>query len=591
MRGLPFSEKSTSPALLLVIVVSFFSRSGRADGDYQLRALTSCAEFVSNDELGEIFEAMEAAHPDIVEAFEIGDSVEGRPIHALRLSLNPEEEEEEPEARIIGAIHGNECMAAEVVLATVEWLVDDYLNDATFAGRLIDEAEITFVPLLNPDGYEAEFAKRKNANGVDLNRNLHFAWVGHGGFPFSQPETRALKQLSDANNFNIGISFHTIDKYVNGPWNYTPHHPPDDELIEVMGEAYAGDSDYEVVFGWDWYDIQGDVNDWSLGTRGTFDWTLELMSDTDAQWGINRAGIEGLLSFLFQGVDGLVTDSETGAPLFARIEVLPADVPVFTDAEVGDFHRVLLPGEYDLRVVAEGYAPKTISGVRVVSGEMTTVDVSLEKDDTRDRYAMAVVGMTMPSRVPREAYDAESYLNDTVVWSALGAPDGIPYSLCAHPLSAHVDDPSDPGSVVGSITLDMGEDTPLIDRDGDDLMVVSATSSDDRAAVLVATMERGPFVEVERGSGTMIIDLAPFDLASIRYIKVVDLNQGGFEAPMSGYDLDAVVNLTAPREAADGGDPMSDGGETDMTAVSGGCTCRAAGSGLSPLKSWLLIWL
>lgn len=586
IRGIP----TFLIALLLFATVCLSSKRGRTDGRYVLRALKSCAEFVSNDELGEIFETLEESYPEIAEALVIGNSVEGRPIHALRLSKDPTVEEAEPEARIVGAIHGDECMSAEVVLTAAQWLVDDYSNHAEFATRLIEGAEITLVPLLNPDGYEAETAKRKNANDVDLNRNLHFAWIGEGGMPFSEPETLALKQLSEMNNFNIGISFHTIDRYVNGPWNYTPHHPPDDELIQVMGEAYAGESEYEVVFGWDWYDIQGDVNDWSYGTKGTFDWTLELMSDTDSQWNINRTGIEGLLSFLFQGVDGVVTDAETNEPLLARVEVNPIGAPVFTDPGVGDFHRVLLPGEYDLRVVAEGYRPTTVTGVQVEADETTTVNVALEKDESLDRYALAVVGMTLPAPISLYDFDTETYLNDTMVWNALGAPDGIPYSLSAHPVLNRVDDASDPGLVVGSIVLDMGQDTPIIDRAGDDMMVVSATSSEDQAAVLVAEADTESFIEVARGQGTLIIDLASSGLDSVRYVKVVDLNHGGFEAAMSGYDLDAVVNLATPWDM-DGGDPGGDGGLDDFETHSGGCGCRIAGRGVSPLALWLLTWL
>ena len=576
--------------ILATSLLLFSATTARSKGD-SFRALQSCAEFISNDEIGTLFADMTDTYPEIARALVIGETVEGRPIHALRLSADPEVESVEPEARIIGGIHGNECMGAEVVLTTVTWLVDGYLEADPFAKRLIDGAEITFVPLLNPDGYMAKWATRANADGVDLNRNLHFAWVGSGAFPFSEPETQALKQLSDESAFNLGISYHTVSHYVNGPWNYTPHHPPDAALIQTMGEAYAADSDFDVVFGWDWYDIQGDVNDWSLGTKGTFDWTLELMSDTDEQWGINRAGLEGMLSFLFQGVAGVVTDDETGDPLFARIEVTPTGAPIFTDPDVGDFHRILLPGTYDIRAVSAGYRPQQIAGVVVEADQVTPVDFALERDNQRNRHAMSVAGMTLPGRISREVYSTISYLNDTMVWNALGPPDGVAYSLSANPSSTDVEDATDPGLVAGTITLDMGEDTPVVDREGDDLSVVSATMSDDEAVVLLAADDAGPFVEAARGAGTLSIDIGAVGLDTVRFVKVVDINRGPFDTIDSGYDLDAVVALRAPQVEPDAGVIEPDSGPSiEIEAIAGGCTCRTVASGVFPIRG-LLMWL
>jgi len=71
-----------------------------------------------------------------------------------------------------------------------------------------------------------------------------------------------------------------------------------------------------------------------------------------------------------------------GAPLAATIEVVGVDREedgsmARTDAEVGDFHRLLLPGLYDLRIEAEGYYSREIRGIAVTTGETTVVDVVL----------------------------------------------------------------------------------------------------------------------------------------------------------------------------------------------------------------------
>ncbi len=555
------------------------------------RSLASCADFPSVEEIGATFLEMESEHPDIAKRVVIGTSVEGRPLYGIRLSAEPEEETAEPEARIIGGMHGNECMGVQLCLLAAEWLVDGYGDDA-FTTRLIDNAETVIIPLMNPDGYSAEDASRYNANRVDLNRNLYFAWVGEGAGPFSEPETRALRDFSEDNAFTLGISYHTVSKYVNAPWNYSPHHPPDEALIESIGEAYAGDSAYDVVFGWDWYNIQGDVNDWSLGTTGTFDWTLELMSDTDSQWGINRDGLLGFLSFLFQGVKGIVTDAETGEPLAARISIAPKGAPIFTDKDVGDYHRLLLPGTYDITAYAEGYAPRTVSGVSVREDAVSEANFALYRDPSAAHYGFKVQGMSLPHPIATDTYKtADAYPNRTMVWDALGAPDGRPYSLSAYPSAAaevDVNTLKGPPGAVGSITLDMGEHSQVSDREGADLRIVSATSSDDAATVAVSDNPDGPFVVAATSSGTFDVDIHETGFAAIRYVRVVDLNDGDFDDAFSGYDLDTVINLSASDDGqksnADGGVPddtdssadgETDGGEIGDAAEA--CGCRTVG--------------
>ena len=46
---------------------------------------------------------------------------------------------------------------------------------------------------LNPDGFAHRV--RTNAHGVDLNRNSPEHWAGAGARPWSEPETRAIRDL------------------------------------------------------------------------------------------------------------------------------------------------------------------------------------------------------------------------------------------------------------------------------------------------------------------------------------------------------------------------------------------------------------
>ncbi|MBN2528059.1 MAG: hypothetical protein JXR76_16835 [Deltaproteobacteria bacterium] len=499
------------------------------------RATAKCDGFPSVDEIESQLLTWTEHYPQLVDYQIIGASVEGRPLNALRISSQVQTEQMEPEIRIIGGIHGNECQSVAEVLHTIEWLLWGYDTDTQLRG-FVDSIEFTFVPLINPDGYNASPAMRTNANFVDINRNFGFGWSQTNLFrPFSEPESRALRELGLQNAFVMGLSYHTLSNYVNGPWNYSPFHPLDEELIDAIGLDYAGTSDYQVVFGWDWYQISGDLNDWSLGTAGTLDWTIELTQKDDLVWDVHEPALRSFFAWALRGVKGVVTDAETGVPLHAMITVEPEGAPVFTDVPLGDYHRVLLEGAYEVTAWAPGYQPMTLENVWV-AGAATRVDFALQHNSAMTA-GFQISEMTQMQDISNAYVEMVGYENETVTSDALGMPDGYGYAL----------------GKMGSITIDMGEAIPVADGPGDDLWIVSSLRGDEVALVSVAAMRDGPYIDVALGSGDILVDLALSDPGfdqrnGIRFVKITDQSTGiTFNEAGSGYDLDAVVNLSHPQ--------------------------------------------
>lgn len=511
--------------------------------DHPRPSLASCRTFVNNAAIGVRLLTLQAEHPDTVRAFAIGSSLGDRELWAALISADPDRETAEPEVRIIGGMHGDECMSVDIVLEIAEFLSAEYGADPEVTD-IVDGAQILIVPSLNPDGRARLFASRTNSNDVDLNRNMGFAWVdvggmfGEGPHPFSEPETMALRDISQHRNFVLGLSYHTQADVVNGPWNYTPRPPPDDELVATIGAAYAGDSGYVSRFGWDWYNIHGDVNDWSLGTHGTFDWTIELRDDLSMEWDLHRDSLLRFLAFASRGVRGVVTDTRTGEPLNARIQVNPEtsqEAHVYTDSVVGDYHRILLDGIYTVMATAQGYEPLTVTDV-VVEGDGVT-ELSFELAPLPNgalEYGFEINAMTLPEPILNEWYEDRDYLNTTLPSAALGPPDGLFYSMS-------------PG---GSLTVDLGEEHEVLDGEGEDLEIVSGSSTDDPVVVAIAADQDGPFVELGDGAGTFVVDLAGSDLLEARFVRLFDIGEGPFNDAEAGYDLDAVINLS-PRPRPD----------------------------------------
>ena len=135
----------------------------------------------------------QAVHRTVV----IGHSVDGRPIHAVETGTRGE-----PRILVVGCIHGNECAGMAVIRA---------LRRRTPPKH----ADLWLVPSLNPDGRAA--GTRQNARGVDLNRNFSAGWSRHGSpgstyysgpRPFSEPETRAARQLVAAVRPKVTVWYH-----------------------------------------------------------------------------------------------------------------------------------------------------------------------------------------------------------------------------------------------------------------------------------------------------------------------------------------------------------------------------------------------
>ncbi len=94
-------------------------------------------------------------------------------------------------------------------------------------------------------------------------------------------------------------------------------------------------------------------------------------------WAENQESMLSYLEWAHRGVRGIVTDADTGQPLFAQVRVVGNPQPVFTDADVGDYYRVLPAGTYDLEFIAVTYEPLVVTDVSVTSGAATRVDVQL----------------------------------------------------------------------------------------------------------------------------------------------------------------------------------------------------------------------
>ena len=297
------------------------------------------------------------------------------------------------------------------MLRLIDYLLKNYNSEAAIK-NLVDNVDIWINPLANPDGmyYESDTSvygsRRNNANGIDLNRN--FPDPEYGQNPDNnptQPETIAMMNLILGNNFTLSANFHSGTEVINYPWDtWEKRHPDNDWYIYLsrsyVDTVYTYSSDYfriayfdnGITNGYDWYSIAGGRQDFMNYFGHGREVTIELSedyvsqeSDLEKLWQYNYHSLLGYINQALYGVHGIVTDSATNGPLLAKVEITGHDEDnswICSDKDIGDYHRMLLPGTWNLKFSADGYYSKEIAGIKVSSDSATQLNVKLKRNYT-----------------------------------------------------------------------------------------------------------------------------------------------------------------------------------------------------------------
>lgn len=346
------------------------------------------------DDVTAYLQAVASDHPTITRLVSIGQSVQGRDLWFLKITDNPDFEEDEPEFKYISTMHGDEPVGTENCLKFIDLLTDNYDSASPDDGlkRLVDDIEIWIMPMMNPDGNSA--GSRYNAHGQDLNRDFP-DWVNDPtNTPTGrEPETQAVMVFCDSMAFDLSANFHTGALVVNYPWDNRSPRTPDDSLFIHMSEAYSIHNlpmwnstqfYHGITNGWDWYEIHGGMQDWNYDWMYDKDVTIELSatkwppaSQLPGLWDDNDEAMTAYMGYCLRGLRGVVTDSLTGLPLPATVSVAGIAWDDRTDPDVGDYHRILDAGTYTLTYSCPGYVSKQVAGISVGADSATVMDVEL----------------------------------------------------------------------------------------------------------------------------------------------------------------------------------------------------------------------
>ena len=346
-----------------------------------------------------------ADYPDICEVFSIGTTVEGRDLLFAKISDNISQDEAEPQFLYTGTMHGDETTGFILLLRMIDYLTSNYGTDAEVT-ELVDGMEIWINPAANPDGTyhggnNTVFgSQRSNGNNIDLNRNYKDAEVGdHPDGNAWQPETILFMQLAEDNNFVLSANTHGGTEVVNYPWDVWSRLTADDDWWRLVSREYAdtahefapsnymNEYDDGITNGYAWYSVNGGRQDFMNYFHNCREFTLELSdvkllpeSQLDDHWTYNKRSLINYMKQGLYGVNGIITDSLTDEPLRAKVEVLNHDEDqsyVYSREGLGNYHRLLKAGTYDLYFSAEGYIPKTYNDIVIEDYNSLELNVEL----------------------------------------------------------------------------------------------------------------------------------------------------------------------------------------------------------------------
>jgi carboxypeptidase T len=269
------------------------------------------AAYHSAETLEQDLRQLAESQPEIAELREIGRSLEDRPIWALRIG---EQRASEHKLLFMGCHHAREWVSVEVPYLLAEHLVNN--ADQPPVRQWLQRGEIWVAPMVNPDGHEFSrspetrlWRKNRRTNfdgsiGVDPNRNYGYMWgtlnintSSHvpsdetyvGPRAFSEPETRAVRNLVARELFRGVITYHSFSQLILYPWGYTSQPIPDASDLSTMtklakrmqqlirgvhGITYTPQQSSQL------YLTAGDTTDWTYGEYGIPSFTIELRPDS-----------------------------------------------------------------------------------------------------------------------------------------------------------------------------------------------------------------------------------------------------------------------------------------------------------------------
>jgi hypothetical protein len=382
-------------------------------------SLGSMGGYHTYTELLAELDEMHTMFPNLISAKQpigLSTTIEGRPVYWVRISNNPESDQQKTKILYTALTHAREPASMQQMLYQMWYLLENYSSNAEIK-YLIDNLEMYFIPCVNPDGYIYNQTSNPNGGGmwrknrrlnsggsmgVDLNRNFGYNWgydnsgsspdgtslTYRGTGPFSEPETQLVKQFAEAKNFDLALNNHTYSDILIYPWGYANITTPDAATFQTFAELMTQENGY--TYGTCYqtlsYTANGGSDDWFYGEQLTkkkvFAFTPEAGSPSDGFWpAANRieaicAGHTAMNMYLARFALKYAITTEKGPQLLGSFQsTIPIETKCLGIDTPADFTVAIIPLSDNILSVSE---PVSFVGMETLETRAHTFGVNLK---------------------------------------------------------------------------------------------------------------------------------------------------------------------------------------------------------------------
>lgn len=257
--------------------------------------------------------ALAQKYPQLVRLEDVGDTVskqQGRADHdiwAVHVGAN---RNSQTQYLMIGGIHARELAPVEILMKLMDLLTAGYGKDPRIT-QILDNSTVVFMPMVNVDGRvmveEGEAWQRKNAAGVDLNRNFDNHWnfqglnvpsswlrgvtdpgsqIYSGPRPASEPETQVVQAMFHRLKPALAVDMHAHGDMMLWPLGYSyddnAHTPVFQELFNrtFKNIGFKGGTSAQIL-----YPTTATTRDYAYEQHKAISMTLEIGDDFRPSYG------------------------------------------------------------------------------------------------------------------------------------------------------------------------------------------------------------------------------------------------------------------------------------------------------------------
>ena len=256
------------------------------------------------DEMSQLFPNLISTRSDVKDESIFSEphphqTYEDRFLQWVKISDNPNTNENEPEVLYTAVHHAREPASLQQLIFYMWYLLENYETDQEIRD-IVDNTELYFIPCVNPDGYvynETDEPQgggmwrknRFNTHGVDNNRNYSYidnngneVWntagtsnnTGNdtyaGTEPFSESENSAIRYFVENNDFKLALNNHTYSNLLLYPFGYDYNQfTEDNEVFESISGLLVQENGYENILSSELYPAAGDSDDFMYGMLTT----------------------------------------------------------------------------------------------------------------------------------------------------------------------------------------------------------------------------------------------------------------------------------------------------------------------------------